>query len=150
MTIRPLTTSDRAVWERLFSAYAEFYETEISRTGYDSIWDWIFGPQIDFWCDVLVADDDHVVGIVQYQLMHNPLRGAISCFLSDVYVAPEARGQGGGTALIDHVLSFARERGIKSVRWLTQEHNSTARRIYDRYAPKTDLVFYSVSTSRPE
>ncbi len=149
MMIRPLTNSDRADWERLFSAYAEFYKTEISRAGYDSVWAWIFDPQNDFWCDALVANDN-VVGIVQYQLMHNALRGAMSCYLSDMYIAPEARGQGGGTALIDHVLHFARERGIKSVRWLTQEHNSTARRIYDRYASKTDLVFYSVSSSKSE
>ena len=82
--------------------------------------------------------------------MHSALRGAMSCYLSDMYVVPEARRHGGGRAFIDHVLEFARERGLNSVRWLTQEHNQTARRLYDQYAPKTDFVFYSVRPDRSD
>jgi len=74
----------------------------------------------------------------------------MSCYLSDMFIVPEARRHGGGRAFIDHVLAFARDKGLKSVRWLTQEHNDTARRLYDQYAPKTDFIFYSVSTKRPD
>jgi hypothetical protein len=47
--------------------------------------------------------------------------------------------------MIDHVLAFARGRGLPNVRWLTQESNETARRLYDTYAPRTEFILYSVA-----
>ena len=53
---------------------------------------------------------------------------------------------GVGHALIDHVVEFAQERGLPGVRWLTQAFNYPARRLYDTYGPKTDLILYNVPT----
>ena len=140
--IRPLTPEDRAPWEELFAAYADFYKTTTTEEGRAAVWDWIFGLE-DFWCN-LAEVDGQVVGMVQYSLMHRSLSGAKVVYLSDLYVRPETRGTGTGRALIDHVIGFAKARGIGNVRWLTQEFNYAGRKLYDSYRPKSDFILYSV------
>ena len=140
--MRALRLEDRAVWEELFDGYAAFYKTTTSAEGKAGVWGWIFGPQ-DFWADLAVLDGQ-VVGLCQYQLMHRSLSGAKVVYLSDLYVRPEVRGGGVGRAMIDHVIDFARARGIGNVRWLTQEFNYAGRRLYDTYRPKSDFILYSV------
>ena len=144
VTIRPLGDQDRATWDRLFADYATFYKTSIPDGGFDRVWDWIFDPGNDFWCDVAVDDNGQVIGFTQYQLMHRSLGGGMVCYLSDLYVEPGIRGSGAGRAMIDHVRAFAKERGLPGVRWLTQEFNYPARRLYDTYGPKTDFILYNV------
>lgn len=143
-TIRPLTDNDRASWERMFQAYAEFYKTSIPDGGFDRVWAWIFDPANDFWCDVALRDNGHLIGFTQYQLMHRSLSGGMVCYLSDLYIDPDARGSGAGRALIEHVLAFAKDRDLPSVRWLTQDFNYPARRLYDTFNPKTDFILYNV------
>ena len=45
------------------------------------------------------------------------------CYLSDLFVQPNVRGSGAGRALIDHVIGFAKGRGLGNYRWLTQDYN---------------------------
>lgn len=144
MKIRPLEKADRAIWQELLDAYAVFYKTSVPEGGYDRVWAWIFDPKNDFWCDVIVDDSGKVFGFTQYSLMHRSLSGQMVCYLSDLYVKPDVRGKGAGRALIDHVIAFAKARGIPSVRWLTQEFNYAGRRLYDTYGPKSDFILYNV------
>ncbi len=143
MIIRPVTPADLAVWEELFDAYAAFYKTTVGPEAKAAVWGWIFAEAPDFWCDVAEAEG-RVVGFAQYQFMHRSLSGAKVCYLSDLFARPEVRGGGVGRALIDHVIGFARRRGISNVRWLTQEFNYAGRRLYDSYRPKSDFILYSV------
>jgi GNAT superfamily N-acetyltransferase len=142
--IRALQNEDRAIWEQMFKSYAEFYKTSVPEGGFDTVWGWIFDDQNDFWCAVAENADGQVVGFTQYQLMHRSLGGGMTCYLSDLYTLPDLRGAGTGRALIDHVRAFAKAEGLPGVRWLTQEFNYPARRLYDTYAPKTDFILYNV------
>ncbi len=144
VTIRPLAEGDRAKWEQLFQAYAAFYKTEVSDAAFDQVWSWIFDPENEFWCDLAELEGSQVIGFTQYQLMHRSLGGNMVCYLSDLFVEPDIRGTGAGRALIDHVLGFASQNGLSGVRWLTQEFNYPARRLYDTYQPKTDFILYNV------
>ncbi len=144
MHIRPLEDKDRPKWEQMFQAYAEFYKTSIPEGGFDHVWEWIFDPGNDFWCDVAENPSGELIGFTQYQLMHRSLGGNMVCYLSDLYVDPDIRGSGAGRALIDNVLKFAKQRGLPGVRWLTQEFNYPARKLYDTYTPKTDFILYNV------
>jgi GNAT superfamily N-acetyltransferase len=144
MKIRALSHGDRARWEKMFQAYAEFYKTSIPNGGFDRVWDWIFDDQNDFWCDVAEDENGEVIGFTQYQLMHRSLGGGMVCYLSDLYVDPKRRGSGTGRALIDHVLAFAKDRDLPAVRWLTQEFNYPARRLYDTFNRKSDFILYNV------
>lgn len=146
-TIRAATPQDRALWQPLFEGYAAFYNTPLTPQTLDTVWGWIHDPDNPFWCDLALAGDGTPLGLVQYQLMHRSLGGSMVCYLSDLFTTPAARGQGIGRALIDHVLSFARERGLPNVRWLTAEDNATARHLYDSYRPRTPFILYSIPTA---
>lgn len=146
-TIRALRSDERPEWERLFRAYGDFYKVAVEPQTLDAVWAWIFDADEMFWCDVAEVDG-RLIGLTQYQLMHRSLGGSMVCYLSDLYVDPETRGGGVGRALIDHVRAFAADQGLPGVRWLTQEFNYDARKLYDRYGPKSDFILYTVPTDR--
>lgn len=145
MKIRPINSDDRSIWEQLFNEYAVFYKTSVPEGGHDQVWNWIFDEHSDFWCDLIIDNDNKPFGFTQYQLMHRSLGGTMVCYMSDLYVRPEKRGTGSGRALIDHVIDFAKGRGLTNVRWLTQDYNYAGRRLYDNYASKSDFILYSIS-----
>lgn len=145
--IRPATPDDRALWQPLFEAYAAFYNTPLTPQTFDTVWGWIHDPENPFWCDLALSTDGRPLGLVQYQLMHRSLGGSMVCYLSDLFTTPDARGQGIGRALIDHVLAFAKQRGLPNVRWLTAEDNTTARQLYDTYRPRTPFILYAIPTT---
>lgn len=147
VVVRPLAPEDRARWVQMFQAYAGFYNAPIPKDGFDEVWGWVFDPANDFWCDVIEDAKGSILGFTQYQLMHRSLGAGMVCYLSDLYVEPKFRGSGAGRALIDHVLQFAKANGLPSVRWLTQEFNYPARKLYDSYVSKTDFIFYNLETA---
>jgi GNAT superfamily N-acetyltransferase len=64
------------------------------------------------------------------------------CYLQDLFTVPEARGRGVARALIAHVAEAARAAGARRYYWLTQEHNTTARALYDRVAAFHGFIRY--------
>jgi ribosomal protein S18 acetylase RimI-like enzyme len=74
--------------------------------------------------------------------MPSPLRGALVGFLDDLYVHPEARGQGVVEALYEALNELGREQGWPFVRWITAENNYRGRAVYDRLSEKTHWVTY--------
>lgn len=141
--VRSIAQSDYAIWQTLFRAYGEFYKLQVTDEAVDEVWKWLFDEREDFWCSVAEIDSE-IVGFTQYQLMHRSLSGGKVIYLSDLFVVPQTRSGGVGRALIDHVVTFAQARNINNVRWLTQDYNYTARRLYDTYQPKSDFILYSV------
>lgn len=140
--IRPVAESDHQVWLSLFGDYADFYLLDLPDEAASQAWQWIHDKDELFWCDV-AEQDGRVVGMAQYQLMHRSLTGTKVCYLSDLYVMPEFRGSGAGRALIDQVFAFSKSRGINNVRWLTQDYNYNARKLYDSYGKKSDFILYT-------
>jgi len=142
--IRAVEENDRTDWEQLVDDYAKFYKVTPPVDAKKHAWDWIFDPNESFWCDLAIDNDSKPVGFVQYQLMHRSLAGAKVCYLSDLFVYPEQRGFGTGRALIDHVITFAQTNGIENIRWLTQDSNLTAKKLYDTYVAQSEFVMYSM------
>ncbi len=144
ITIRELQAADKQSWKHLFDAYADFYSVILPDDCSDDVWSWIFDDNEPFWCSVAVNEQDKPVGFVQYQLMHRSLGGSKVCYLSDLFVDPHCRQSGTGKALIDHVIGFAKQKGIVNVRWLTQQSNHTAKRLYETYVAQSEFVLYSL------
>lgn len=144
LTIAPVTEADRPEWEALFRAYAAFYRTDASAAE-ARVWDWIRSETEPYWADIARDAAGTALGLVQYSLMHRSLSGGMVVYLSDLFTLPQARGQGVGRALIDHVRAFARARGYSSVRWLTAETNAPARALYDSYAPASGFILYAIT-----
>ena len=112
--------------------------------GFDKVWGWIADPENDFWCDLAVSSDGRIIGLVHYQLWHSSMTAGMACYMADLFVDPDEHGAGAGRLLIDRVRSFAKDKGLASVDWLTQETNYAGRSLYDTYQPKTEFIFYSV------
>jgi ribosomal protein S18 acetylase RimI-like enzyme len=66
----------------------------------------------------------------------------VSCLMNDLYVVPEARGQGIGRALLLHCLSYAKAHGFPKIHWQTALDNHTAQRLYDSL-PTTRSGWYT-------
>ena len=64
------------------------------------------------------------------------------CYLQDLFTAPEARGKGVARALIEAIAVEARTHGAARYYWLTQDHNATARALYDRVARHNGFLRY--------
>ncbi len=142
ITIRPLTREDRADWTRLWQAYLTFYETSLPDTTTDVLFERLLGDDSrDFTCLLAVADH-RPVGLVHYVFHRNSWVTEEVCYLQDLFVDTATRGTGAGRALIQAVYDASDAHGAASVYWMTQEHNSTARQLYDRVATVTPFIKY--------
>lgn len=139
MQIAPLAPKDRAAWEVLARGYKTFYETPTSDAEYDAAWRRLLERDDVFALGAFV--DGELVGIAHY-LFHTSTWARSVCYLQDLFTLPEARGRGVARALIDAVAAEARLRQATRFYWLTQEHNATARRLYDRVAKFAGFIRY--------
>lgn len=139
--IRPIEPGDRAEWTQLWKAYLAFYETVLSDEVYASTWSRLLDPNEPTW-GALALQDGVPVGLVHWIYHRHNWTIADTCYLQDLFVAPEGRGRGIGSALIDHVAADATAMGSSRVYWLTHESNATARALYDRVAQRSGFIQY--------
>jgi len=137
--IAPLRPGDRAEWETLARGYKTFYRTELADEAYERTWRALLaGERIH---GLAARIDGKIVGIAHY-LFHAQTWSADACYLQDLFIAPEARGQGAATALIAAVAETARARGAVKFYWLTKKDNERARALYDRIAAWKGFLRY--------
>ncbi|MEQ9693501.1 GNAT family N-acetyltransferase [Shimia sp. SDUM112013] len=142
IVIRALRAEDQAQWRGLWTAYLDFYNTTVPEEVYESTFARLIGddPQ-DFSCFVAERDGT-LVGLTHYLFHRHAWKVENTCYLQDLYAAPEARGTGVGRALIEAVYAAADAQGSPSVYWLTQDFNETARKLYDRIGKLTPFIRY--------
>lgn len=146
VTVRPIAAGDAARWRELFAAYGVFYETVFDDTVLDGVWAWLLDAQHPLFC--LVAEHGgEVVGFAHVREQPDTFTAGPGWFLDDLYTAPEARGSGAGTALLDAIAEHARAHGGGTIRWITAADNDRAQRVYDRLATRTTWVTYELETS---
>ena len=144
LTIGRLEPADRDGWQALFAGYNEFYGRTMPDEFFDHAWTRF---ERDEEIHALGARlDGKLVGIVHF-LTHASTTAPDSCYLQDLFTAPEARGRGAARALIDAVTSWARERECARVYWSTHESNATARRLYDQVAENRGFILYAIPLS---
>ena len=137
--IAPLREADRAGWESLARGYKAFYETEHSDARYDETWRQLIADERIH--GLAARLDGRIVGIAHY-LLHAQTWSDDACYLQDLFTAPEARGRGIATALIEKVAEAAQARGAAKYYWMTKEDNRVARALYDRIARYKGFVRY--------
>ena len=147
VSIRPLQGPDENDWRRLWTLYLEYYETELTEEVYEATWRRLLSGEDNEFRGLLAICDGRAVGLTHYLFHRHCWRIENVCYLQDLFVDPSMRGTGLGRQLIEAVYEIADANNIASVYWLTQEHNTTARQLYDRIAKKTDFVHYSSTRS---
>lgn len=143
--IRPIVPGDKTVWGPLWRAYLAFYDTTLPDSQYDLHFSRLTGGDPHEFRGFLAWDGDRAVGLVHYLFHRHGWYPADVVYLQDLYAAPEARDQGVGRALIEAVYAAADAEGAAQVYWLTQDFNSTARRLYDRIGRATPFMKYQRS-----
>ena len=146
-SVRPLAPDDRDAWLALWQGYLDFYEASLDRRIFENTWRQLLDPAEPMHGLVALDADRRVVGLLNYVLHANTWTDWPVCYLDDLFVDPEARGQGAGRALIEALIERARAAKWHRVYWMTKAGNRAARGLYDKIAPVTDWVRYDVNTA---
>ena len=141
--IRALRPEDRLEWAGLWTGYLEYYETSVADEVYDSTFARLLSDDAHEFHALVAEFDGRLVGLTHYLFHRHAWKIENVCYLQDLYACPETRGTGVGRALIEAVYSAADANNAPSVYWLTQDFNTTARKLYDRIGVKTPFIRYN-------
>ena len=89
-----------------------------------------FGENPEFDCFVAEADQK-VIGIALVYTRFSTWKGTV-LHLEDLIVSESVRGQGVGSALLDQVIIYGNEKGVKRVCWEVIDWNTPAIEFYER------------------
>lgn len=142
LIIRPLEAGDEQDWCRLWKAYLAFYETELPEEIYRLTWARLLSGLPHEYSGLIAIREGKPVGLAHYLFHRSCWLENNACYLQDLYADPDVRGAGIGRALIEAVYAKAEAEGSREVYWMTQDFNTTARRLYDRIADKTPFIIY--------
>jgi ribosomal protein S18 acetylase RimI-like enzyme len=144
---RPLI-SDHEQWHTLWQGYLTFYESSLATEVTDLLWQRIHDSAHEIQCRVAVASDKNLVGLVHFFPHAHTWFANPVCYLNDLFVDPQIRGSGIGAALIDAVVTEARQRHWSEVYWHTQQNNSVARGLYDKVTGGSDgFINYTIDVA---
>ena len=147
-TVRAVEAADEPQWRDLYSAYREFYALEPDPVVVGRVWSWIDNPAHETEAFVAVDGRGNLGGLAHYRRFARPSSGTTGLWLDDLYTRPDLRGSGIGRQLVDAVTAVAEREGLSVVRWITNENNTTARRLYDTMATATKWVTYDRPVER--
>ncbi len=143
--VRPVEQADLAAWTPLWDGYNAFYgragATALSPAITAVTWGRFFDANEPVFA--LVAESaGRLVGLTHYLFHRSTTRIEPTCYLQDLFTAPDARGQGVGRALILGVYQAANTAGVREVYWQTHETNSAGRLLYDKVAKHAGYIVY--------
>ena len=141
--IREIQAQDKSSWQELYRGYADFYQAEMNETILNTVWEWLQDETHEL-NGLVYEKDDSIVALAHYRRMPSPIRGKDIGFLDDLFVAPECRGQRIGEQLINRLKEISRTENWNLIRWITQENNEKAKRLYDKVAQKTTWNVYEL------
>ena len=139
--IRKMSLDERAVWEELWIAYLDFYNTKICEKTKSVTWARLHDPNEPL--HLLGASlSGRVVGIAHYLFHRSCWTAGDYCYLQDLFVTKDARGKGVGSQLIKQVEKNVRAAGASRIYWLTKEENLPARALYDKLGDRSGFIQY--------
>ena len=143
--VRPVTGSDRPLWDPLWQGYLGFYQSTLADEVTEHLWLRILNPDDEIQARVAESSDGKLVGLVQFFPHPQTWNTKPVCYLNDLFVLPEIRGGGIGHKLIDAVVEEARKHEWAEIYWHTQENNTAARGLYDKITGGTDgFINYTI------
>jgi GNAT superfamily N-acetyltransferase len=139
--VRPPRPEDRRRWELLWQGYLRFYRARLDPAVTELTWTRLLdaGEQPH---GLAAERGGDLVGFATYVFHRTSWSIGPTCYLEDLFVAPEARGQGVARRLIEAVYAAADAAGAESVYWHTQEYNAEARALYDTLAKRISFIVY--------
>ena len=81
----------------------------------------------------VVRTDHKIFGMANLLITISTAMGGFALVLEDVIIHPDHRGHGYGTLLMNHVLTFAREKAFKRITLLTDKTEVDSQRFFSRF-----------------
>jgi ribosomal protein S18 acetylase RimI-like enzyme len=131
MRIETVGEADLAELLPMMRAYCDFYEVAPGDADLEALaWALIADPQREGMQLIARGEDGEPLGFATVFWSWQTLSAARAGVMNDLYVVPEARGQGVGRALIEECRRRAGDRGAAELVWETALDNETAQRLY--------------------
>jgi GNAT superfamily N-acetyltransferase len=146
MRVELVGEADLADLLPMMRAYCDFYEAapkdaDLERVARTLIAD----PEGEGLQLIARGEDGEALGFATVYWYWQTLSAARAGLMNDLFVVPQARGQGAGRALIEECRRRARERGATQLVWETAPDNETAQRLYRTFdAPEERWISYSL------
>lgn len=133
MRIEPATEGDLEAVLPLMRAYCDFYEVSPSDRGLEEMARaLIAATDGDGMLLVARGEEGAPLGFATVGWKWASTRGARIAVMEDLFVAPQARGQGAADALIEACADRARALGAPVLTWMTAPDNHRAQAVYNR------------------
>ncbi len=146
----PLEPSHAAAWRPLYRAYAAFYKMPMDEEILTRTWTWLMDQQARRLEGLAAfARDGSLAGLAHFRETPDPLLGRETGFLDDLFVDPQARGQGLAGQLMAAVQTIAGERGWAQLQLMTATDNHAARALYDKVGRAAAWVTYEIPVIPP-
>ncbi|MFA6115289.1 MAG: GNAT family N-acetyltransferase [Sphingomonas sp.] len=139
--IRAVDHNDFDRWLPLWLGYQRFYEVEIPQSAGLKTWARFLDP-VEPVHAALALVDGRALGLAQWIYHRSTWAIDDYCYLQDLFVSDDARGNGLGRALIELVAEEATRNGSPRLYWSTHESNRTAIQLYDGIAERSGFVIY--------
>jgi len=141
VTVRPAGPGDKPAFLTLWQGYLDFYAHPLPPAVTDFTWTRLMDPASPLSAR-LAERRGQILGFAIHQ--HHPSTWVMGddCYLEDMFVSAQARGQGVGRALIEDLVALARARGWKRLYWHAATDNTGARALYDRFTRDDGHVRY--------
>ena len=113
--------------------------------------DTLFGEKPAASC-VLAFHGDRPVGFALFYYTYSTFAGLPGLYLEDLFVKPDARGQGLGRALLRHLARLAKEKGCWRIEWAVLHWNKSAIGFYESLGavPMNEWAVYRLSNEALE
>lgn len=139
--IKSLEKNQYDEWYPLWKGYLTFYETSLPDEIAKNNWARFFDDNEPVG-GLGAYKDGKLVGFVHYIFHRTNWSLTSTCYLQDLFADPNVRGEGIGRKLIEAVYALAKDADCEQVYWMTQNHNKTARLLYDRIADDHGFMVY--------
>ncbi len=140
MRIATQSEADHADWAPLWEDYLIFYKADLPVTTTRLTFARLIDPAEPMGGFIARDASGAARGIVHWIDHRSCWTPGDYCYLQDLFVAGEVRGQGVGTGLIGAVADAARKRGCSRVYWITHETNEVAQSLYSKVAERSGFI----------
>ncbi len=134
-------------WLPLWNAYQIFYKTDLGPEVTAHTWQRFFDDSSPIRC-IVAKQGEKIIGFAHFLIHPSTWSTQDFCYLEDLFVLPDVRGQHVGKALIAYIQDFAQEHHCSRVYWHTQNSNHTAQRLYDWIAEKPGMMKYLIDLNK--
>lgn len=132
LVVRAALPADAATLAPLCADHATYERLPYNAEGHaQRLYAALARGQLHAWL-LLDGEGGSAVGYASATLDFATLSGQRFAHMDCLYLAPAARGQGGGQLLVQAVLAFARAQGCSTLQWQTPDWNVDAMRFYAR------------------